>query len=372
MYTLKKQSSKSNARRGELKTSHGVIQSPFFMTIATRGAVKTLTTEDMRQLGAQIILSNTYHLNMRPGVDLLNEIGGLHPFMQWDGPILTDSGGYQVFSLAKMRKLSEKGVKFKDPVSGTSYELTPEGVIDIQRAIGSDMMMVLDECPALPCTKEKMQTSIALTHRWAQRAYDYKERLIAEGAFAADRHRLFGIVQGGTDKELRKESLDTLAAIPFDGYAIGGLAVGEPREEMYEMLDYLTPLMPADKPRYLMGVGKPEEIVHAVKQGVDMFDCVIPTRHARHGQLFVFTDRTNLNGDFYKTINITNEQYEKDFTVVDETYTDQFSFTYTKAYLRHLFKTNELLGYRLATLHNVRFYLELMALIRKAIEEDNL
>ncbi len=372
MYTLKKQSIVSKARRGEVQTEHGVIQTPFFMTIATRGAVKTLTTEDMRQLQAQIILSNTYHLNMRPGTELLDKAGGLHSFMKWDGPILTDSGGYQVFSLAKMRKISEQGVKFKDPVSGTSYELTPERVIDIQLSIGSDIMMVLDECPALPCTKTEMEKSIALTHRWAQRAYDYRQSLIDSKKIKAGRHNLFGIVQGGVDKELRKHSLETLSSIPFDGYAIGGLAVGEPREEMYEMLDFLTPQMPENKPRYLMGVGKPEEIVHAVKQGVDMFDCVIPTRHARHGQLFVFTDRENLNGDFYEAINITNEKYENDFTVVDETYTDQFSFTYTKAYLRHLFKTNELLAYRLATLHNVRFYLELMTLIRKAIEEDRL
>lgn len=372
MYTLKSKSTKSKARRGEVQTAHGTIQSPFFMAIATRGAVKTLTTDDMRRLEAPIILSNTYHLNLRPGPESLKQLGGLHEFMRWNGPILTDSGGYQVFSLASSRKLSEQGVSFKDPVSGSSYNLTPESVVDIQLAIGSDIMMVLDECPALPCPREKMQESIALTHRWAKRAYDYREQLIEQEKCTRERNRMFGIIQGGTDLELREESLKALSSIPFDGYALGGLAVGEPREEMYKVLNAIADKMPADKPRYLMGLGKPEEIVYAVQQGIDMFDCVIPTRHARHGQLFVFKNREDLTGDFYDTINITNERFEHDLSVVDETYTDLEEFQYSKAYLRHLFKTNEMLGYRLATLHNVRFYLELMSLIRKHIEEGKL
>lgn len=373
MYSLKQQSKTSKARRGEVRTPHGVIQTPFFMTIGTRGAVKTLTTQEVKELGAQIILSNTYHLNIRPGTDILNKAGGLHKFMKWDGPILTDSGGYQVFSLAKMRKLSEEGVTFKDNVSGAKHELTPKKVIDIQLAIGSDMMMVLDECPALPCTREDMKTSIDLTHRWAKRAYDYREKLITEGAIKREDHRLFGIVQGGTYEDMRKESVEALSQIPFDGYAIGGLAVGEPREEMYMILEAITPLMPEDKPRYLMGVGKPEEIVTAVKNGVDMFDCVIPTRHARHAQLFVFKNRGDLNSDeFYETINITNEKFEADFEPLDKNCSCYTCQNHTRAYLRHLFKTNELLGMRLATLHNVRFYLELMSIIRLHIEEGKL
>lgn len=372
MYKKIKQSSVSKARLSELTTAHGTIQGPFFMTIATRGAVKTLTTDDMRRLEAPIILSNTYHLNLRPGVESLNELGGLHSFMRWDGPILTDSGGYQVFSLARMRKLTENGVTFKEPVSGAKIELTPERVIDIQLAIGSDIMMVLDECPALPCSKEDMEKSISLTHRWAKRAYDYRQQLIEQGICSKERNRLFGIIQGGTDLELRKQSLEVLSTIPFDGYALGGLAVGEPREEMYKVLDAIADQMPEDKPRYLMGLGKPEEIVYAVQQGIDMFDCVIPTRHARHGQLFVFKDRENLTGDFYETVNITNERFKHDLDVVDPTYTDLPEFQYSKAYLRHLFKTDEMLGYRLATMHNVRFYLELMQLIRQHIEEGKL
>lgn len=350
------------------------------MPIATRGAVKTLTTAEMSELGAQIILSNTYHLNIRPGVELLDKAGGLHNFMNWTGPILTDSGGYQVFSLAKMRKISDEGVKFKDEVEGKTHLLTPENVIDIQLAIGSDIMMVLDECPALPCTREDMQKSLDLTHAWAKRAFDYRQSLIAHGSIEFGRHQLFGIVQGGTFEDMREQSASALKEIDFDGYAIGGLAVGEEREDMYKILEAVTPLLPEDKPRYLMGVGKPEEIVFAVKQGVDMFDCVIPTRHARHGQVFVFTNRSNVGADvpagsaadWYQTINLTNANLAEDFSPLDPDCTCFTCRNHTKAYLRHLFATNEMLGYRLASLHNVRFYLELMSLIRKAIEAGEL
>lgn len=369
MYKLISKSNKSKARLGELKTAHGTIQTPFFMTIATRGAVKTLTTAEMKDLGAQIILSNTYHLNLRPGVDLLKQAGGLHKFMNWGGPILTDSGGYQVFSLAEMRKVTDKGVEFKDEVSGDKHFLTPQSVIDIQLAIGSDIMMVLDECPALPSSKEIIEESLDLTHRWAQEAYDYREVLIKKGKIKRERHQLFGIVQGGTFEDLRKQSAEFLSAIPFDGYAIGGLAVGEPREEMYRVLENTVHLLPEDKPRYLMGLGFPEEIVAAVKNGVDMFDCVIPTRHARHGQVFIFKNRQDLNSaDFYQTVHITNEELKDDFNPIDancECFTCQ---NHSRAYLRHLFKTNEILGQRLATIHNVKFYLELMALIRRNLD----
>ena len=372
MFELKQISKKSAARRGELVTEHGIIQTPFFMTIATRGAVKTLTTEEVKTLGAQIILSNTYHLNIRPGPALLEKVGGLHSFMNWQGPILTDSGGYQVFSLAKMRKVTKDGVTFKDELSGDKHFLTPEKVVDIQRSIGSDIMMVLDECPAWPCSEPEMEKSIALTTAWAKRAYDHRQKLIEEGQIKAGRHKLFGIVQGGTYLDLRKKSAEQLLDIQFDGYAIGGLAVGEPRDSMYEVLQEVTPILPVDKPRYLMGVGKPNEIVRAVKYGVDMFDCVIPTRHARHGQVFVFKNREDLESDFFETINLTNESLTEDFEPLDKNCSCFTCQNHSKAYLRHLFKTNEILGFRLATLHNVKFYLELMSLLRQYIEEGRI
>ena len=284
MFQLLSSSSKSLARRGELKTAHGVIQTPFFMPIATRGAVKTLTTDEVGGVGAQIILSNTYHLNIRPGVDLLKKVKGLHNFMSWTGPILTDSGGYQVFSLSKLRKITEAGVTFRDEIEGKNRELTPENVIDIQMVIGSDIMMILDECPAWPATKETMKESIERTSRWAKRAFDYKEKTFKKKRVKKGRHLVYAIAQGGTFLDLRKQSIQDLKQYDFDGYALGGLAVGEPRDEMYKILKAVTPTLPIDKPRYLMGVGKPEEIVQAVKFGVDQFDCVIPTRHARHGQ----------------------------------------------------------------------------------------
>ncbi|MBI4122195.1 MAG: tRNA guanosine(34) transglycosylase Tgt [Parcubacteria group bacterium] len=373
MYELKKASGVSRGRRGQQNLSHGVVQTPCFMTIGTRGAVKTLTTQEVHEAGAEIILSNTYHLNLRPGVELLKKTGGLHGLMNWTRPILTDSGGYQVFSLTALRQLTENGVTFKDETDGAMHTLTPEGVIDIQRAIGSDIMMVLDECPPWPSTREQMETSVALTSRWAKRAFDYRQTLIDSGEFTAERHRLFAIVQGGTFEDLRKASIADLSALPFDGYALGGFAVGEPRAEMYAMLEAITGLLPTDKPRYLMGVGKPQEIVKAVQEGVDMFDCVIPTRHARHGQAFVFRDRQTLTGDeFYETMNLTNERFTDDLAPLDKDCTCFTCRNHSRAYLRHLFKTEEMLGYRLATIHNVRFYLELMELIRAQIEAGKL
>jgi queuine tRNA-ribosyltransferase len=373
MYTLKQASNISKARRGQLSTAHGVVQTPCFMTIATRGAVKTLTTQEVKDANAEIILSNTYHLNLRPGVDLLKKTGGLHGLMKWDGPILTDSGGYQVFSLATFRKLSENGVTFKEDASGDTHTLTPETVIDIQLAIGSDIMMVLDECPAHDMPREELIASIDRTTRWAKRAFEYRQKLVEAGTITAERHRLFAIVQGGTDEELRKHSLAGLTQIPFDGYALGGLAVGEPREEMYHVLESITHLLPADKPRYLMGVGKPQEIVKAVREGVDMFDCVIPTRHARHGQVFVFRNRQDLmKDDFYETMNVTNERFTEDLSPLDKDCTCYTCKNHTRAYVRHLFKTDEMLAYRLATIHNVRFYVELMEIIRREIEAGKL
>lgn len=373
MYKLKQSSKLSKARRGQLETAHGVVQTPCFMTIGTRGAVKTLTTHEVKEAGAEIILSNTYHLNLRPGVELLKKTGGLHGLMNWSGPILTDSGGYQVFSLATLRKLTEEGVTFKEDASGDMHTLTPENVIDIQLAIGSDIMMVLDECPAHDMPREQLIESIDRTSRWAKRAFDYRQKLIDAGQTTVERNRLFAIVQGGTDEELRKHSLAGLSAVPFDGYALGGLAVGEPREEMYRVLETITPLLPDGKPRYLMGVGKPEEIVKAVREGVDMFDCVIPTRHARHGQAFVFKNRANLAKEgFYETMNLTNERFTEDLTPLDKDCSCYTCKHHTRAYVRHLFKTDEMLAYRLATIHNVRFYIELMELIRKQIEDRKL
>lgn len=371
MFKLQSKSNSSRARRGELSTAHGVIQTPIFMPIATRAAVKTLTAAEVRQAGAQIILSNTYHLHLRPGEELLKQAGGLHGFMNWNGPILTDSGGYQVFSLAQMRKVTDKGVEFKDDLSGDKHLLTPKSVIDTQLAIGSDIMMVLDECPALPATKERIKESLDLTHSWAKKAFDYREGLIKKELIERERHQLFGIVQGGTAVENRKNSVEYLARLDFDGYALGGLAVGEPREEMFKILESVAPLMPEDKPRYLMGVGFPEEIVFAVKQGIDMFDCVIPTRHARHGQLFAFRDRHDVEKPgFYRTLAISNEEFKEDFKPVDPACGCFTCQNYTRAYLRHLFKTKEMLGQRLASLHNVRFYLELMSIIRSQIAAE--
>lgn len=373
MFNLQSISKVSRARRGTLQTAHGVIQTPFFMPIATRGAIKTIAASEAGELGAQIILSNTYHLNLRPGVELLKQSGGLHGLMNWQGPILTDSGGYQVFSLAAMRTLSEEGVIFKDPIDGATHTLTPEKVIDIQKAIGSDIMMALDECPAWPSTHEAMLTSVDLTSRWAKRAFDYRQKQIEAGEIASGRHHLFAIVQGGTFLDLRKRSLEALSAVPFDGYALGGLAVGEPREEMYRILDEIAPFMPENKPRYLMGVGKPQEIVQAVKYGIDMFDCVIPTRHARHGQVFVFKNREKLEGDsFFEALNLGGEKFTADFKPLDSECHCYTCKNHTRAYMRHLFKTNEILGMRLATIHNVRFYLELTEIVRKQIEEGKL
>ena len=364
-------------RIGVLATQSGSIHTPFFMPIATRGAVKHLLPDEVRALGAEIVLSNTYHLWLRPGSDVIEQAGGLHRFMDWDGPILTDSGGFQVFSLgarAEQRfgingvKLSEEGVEFSDPENGNRYFLSPEISIDIQLALGSDIIMVLDECPPYPATYEYTRTSLELTARWAKRAKEHFEKKIAEAGekYASGRPLLFAIVQGSTYEDLRKESARQLVALDFDGYAIGGVAVGEPRETLPDILAWTAPLLPADKPRYLMGLGKPEELVAAVNAGMDMFDCVIPTREGRHGRLFVWKNETlDAEGSFYETINIHNEQYKADFTPVDGSCDCLLCTRYTRAYLRHLFMVSEPLGSHLASLHNVRFYMKLMELLRK-------
>lgn len=361
MFKLNKQN--NGIRAGELKTAHGAIQTPFFMPIATKGAVKTISTRDLRELGAQILLSNTYHLMLRPGEELVKEAGGLHKFMNWDKPILTDSGGYQVFSLGKMRKISSKGAEFQSPIDGAKHLLTPERAIQIQLDLGSDIVMVLDECAPYPCDREYAEKSLDLTTDWALRCKKYFNENISKSINPGA--KLFGIVQGSTYLDLREKSLEQLLDIGFDGYAMGGFSVGEPRQQTYEILKEIIPLMPADKPRYFMGGGKPEEIVQYVKLGFDMFDCVIPTRNARHGTIYVYKG-DNLEADFYEKIVITNEEFKSDFTPLDVNCACPSCQDYSKAYLRHLFMCDELLGQRLATLHNIKFYLDLMAKIRQA------
>lgn len=362
----------------QLATKSGVVKTPFFMPIATRGAVKSLTTDEIQQIGYEVVLGNTYHLWLRPGDDLISRAGGLHEFMHWPGSILTDSGGYQVFSLgerAKTRfgkssvKLTEQGVEFIDPVDGSKYFMSPEKSIEIQLNLGSDIIMVLDECPPYPCDHEYAKQSLALTTRWAKRCKDYFESKISlpekDDQKATKIHEkrplLFAIVQGSVYEDLRQESARQLMEIGFDGYAIGGVAVGEPREKMQEILQWVLPLLPVDKPRYLMGLGRPEELVAAVRAGVDMFDCVIPTREGRHGRLFLWkNDQLDETGNFYETINITNEKYKEDFSQVDSKCSCQLCQNYTRAYLRHLFAINETLAIRLASLHNLQFYYDLM------------
>ncbi len=343
-------------RKGLLKTPHGTVPTPAFMPIATRGAVKTLTTQEMKTLGADIILSNTYHLFQRPGLDILKKHKGLHAFMNWHGPILTDSGGFQVFSLTKLRKITPEGVTFNSEIDGKKITLTPESVIDTQFVIGSDIMMVLDECPPWPCDWEYAKKSLTTTLDWARRSKSHFEKRIHQKKLTtAKRPLLFGIVQGGTHEDLRKESIAGLVKIGFDGYAIGGVAVGEPKNEMKRITKMCTALLPKDKPRYLMGVGKPEDIKMAVSFGVDMFDCVIPTREARHGQLYTTKG----------VMKIKNERYALDIRPPDTSCTCFTCKNYSRSYLRHLFSINELLGLRLATIHNVHYYLEMMKTFRK-------
>ncbi len=349
----------ATGRRGELATPHGVLQTPFFMPIATKAAVKTLSTGDLEKLGTPIILSNTYHLWLRPGMDVMKEMGGLHRFMDWSGAILTDSGGFQVFSLAGMRKLSEDGVEFQSHIDGAKLMLTPEKCMEIQRIIGSDICMVLDVCTKLPASRETLHAALELTTRWAKRSKDAFEKTkqgsLNPGAL------LFGIVQGGTDLGLRKRAAEDLVSIGFDGYAIGGLSVGEPFEEACETLEVLDGILPKDKPRYFMGGAHPHEIVGYVDRGIDMFDCVLPTRNARHGSLYRFVHDDLSRKDFYEVAHITNEKWKTSQEPVG-TYGDLPR--YTMGYLRHLFTVDEMLGQRLATEVNVAFYLELMERIR--------
>ncbi len=338
------------ARRGRLSTAHGVIETPVFMPVGTQATVKGLTPEDLQTAGARIVLGNTYHLFLRPGHELIRALGGLHHFMGWPGAILTDSGGFQVFSLAKLRKITDEGVEFRAPLDGGRRLLTPELSIEIQRALGSDIAMVLDECLAYPATRQATEQSLALTLRWAERSRDAHEK--GESGQA-----LFGIVQGGGDDDLRERAAAATVALGFDGYAIGGMAVGEPKPRMYALTELVARALPADRPRYLMGVGKPEDLVESVARGVDMFDCVLPTRNARNGQAFTSTG----------TVTIKQAQWTRDPAPLDADCRCYTCRGFSRAYLRHLYVAEELLAYRLLTLHNVHFYLGLMAAIREAI-----
>lgn len=345
------------ARRGRLEFARGVVETPAFMPVGTYGTVKAMDPAELRAVGAEIILANTFHLMLRPGVEVIAAHGGLHEFMGWDGPILTDSGGYQVFSLGAMRTLSEQGVRFRSPVDGAPVFLGPEESIGIQRALGVDIAMVFDECTPYPATEEEARISMELSLRWAERS---KAAFGNHGAHHGA--ALFGIVQGGMHESLRARSLHGLRAIGFDGYAVGGLSVGEPRGEMLRVLDFLGPELPQGAPRYLMGVGKPEDIVEAVCRGIDMFDCVLPTRNARNGHLFVESG----------VIRIRNSAYRRDTRPLDEDCGCHTCRHYSRAYLRHLAVCNEILGARLNTLHNLYYYQSLMQGLRAAIAAGDL
>ena len=374
-FTLLKKSSKSLARLGSLKTAHGIIKTPFFMPVATQGAVKTLSAEEIRKLKPQVVLSNTYHLFLKPGLTILKKAGGLHKFMNWNGPILTDSGGFQVFSLQDKHimnngglvKLSAGGVEFKSVYDGSKHIFTPEKVLEIQNIIGSDIRMILDVCSPAKCDRARAEKDLAMTLSWAKTAVQKNNRLKNR------KHLLFGIVQGALFKDLRLESARALTELNFDGYAVGGLAVGETPKEMNQVLDYTVPALPEKKAHYLMGVGYPEQIVEAVKRGIDMFDCVIPSREARHGRLYFFAKKINFaKADFYHTINIKSEKFSKDIQAINPDSVFPELRNYSKSYLRHLFNVSEPLGLRLATLNNLEFYLSLMAKIRIAIKEGKL
>tara|TARA_A100001234_G_scaffold208857_1_gene207228 strand:+ start:818 stop:1942 length:1125 start_codon:yes stop_codon:yes gene_type:complete len=341
------------ARRGEVKTFHGIFQTPAFMPVGTYGAVKSLSPKILESLNAEIILSNTYHLMERPGVDIIKAHGGLHQFMSWNKPILTDSGGYQVFSLAKNRKITEEGVEFNSSLNGNKLTLTPEICMDLQTGYGIDIAMVLDECTPYPATNIEAEESMNLSLRWAQRSRD---------AFKSNKASLFGIIQGGVFEELREKSLEELLKIEFEGYALGGLSVGEPKEDLYRIVKHIAPKMPENKPRYLMGVGTPLDIVKSVESGIDMFDCVIPTRHARNGYLYTSKG----------VIKIRNSQHRESLKPLDDSCDCYTCKNFSRSYLHHLDKTKEMLGSTLQTIHNLTFYINLMRNLRVSIETGTL
>ncbi len=358
-FNISGKDNKSKARAGSFETDHGVVETPMFMPVGTQGTVKAVNQSYLiNDIKAQIVLSNTYHLYLRPGTDILEKAGGLHKFMNWQKPILTDSGGYQVFSLSELRKLKTDGVEFSSHLDGSKHFFTPEKVINIQRSIGSDIMMVLDECTPYPCEYEYAVKSTALTSSWAimnKEAFENTSPLYGHKQF------LFGIIQGSVYKELREKSAGDITSLDFDGYAIGGLAVGEPAETMYEIIDFTTDFMPENKPRYLMGVGRPENILEAIERGIDMFDCVMPTRNGRNANLFTSAG----------VLAMRNAQYKEDFRTIDEECDCYTCRNYSRAYLRHLFTSKEILALELSSIHNLHFYLNLVKEARLNIKEGN-
>lgn len=344
-------STDKNARAGLLSVSHGVIATPVFMPVGTYGTVKAMTVEELVSIGAQIVLGNTFHLMLRPGEKVIRNHGGLHDFMSWRKPILTDSGGYQVFSLGDLRKISEEGVTFRSPINGDKIFLSPERSIEVQKWLNSDIAMVFDECTAYPANEEMARISMEMSLRWAKRS---------KQAHEGSSNALFGIVQGGMHENLRSESAEKLRRLDFDGYAIGGLSVGEPKGDMLRIMTHTAALLPADKPRYLMGVGTPEDLLNAIGQGVDMFDCVLPTRNARNGHLYTSQG----------IVRIRNAEHRNSLEPLDESCACSTCQNYSRAYLHHLQRSNEILGARLNTLHNLHFYQSLMSAAREAIQED--
>jgi len=351
MFNLIHQDKNNKARWGKLITAHGQVDTPCFMPVGTQGTVKTLSPQDLEECSAQIILSNAYHLFLRPGIEVIRKAGGLHNFMSWQKPVLTDSGGYQIFSLALLRKVKDEGVQFQSHIDGTMHIITAEEVIRIQQVLGSDIIMPLDECVHYPCSMDHAEIAMKRTIDWASRS---------KRALRRNHQLLFGIVQGATYEDLRKECTERLIEIDFNGYAIGGVSVGEPKNLRYNIVNFVTGLLPQDKPRYLMGVGLPQDIIEAVEQGVDMFDCVVPTRYGRNGTAFTTDGK----------LTIRNSPYTEDFRMLDGRCSCYTCMNFSRAYLRHLFNTDEMLGLRLVSLHNVHFFLELMRKIREAIGQD--
>ena len=353
-YELIKECKQTGARLGKIHTPHGTIETPIFMPVGTQATVKAMTPEELKEINSQIILSNTYHLYLRPGHELIDRAGGLHKFMNWDRPILTDSGGFQVFSLGDLRKISEEGVEFRSHLDGSKHFISPEKAIEIENALGADIIMAFDECAPYPADRAYVKNSLERTTRWAKRCKEAHKK--------TDVQALFGIIQGGMYKDLREQSVQEITELDFPGYAVGGLSVGEPKPLMYEVLEYTTPLMPKNKPRYLMGVGSPDCLIEGVIRGIDMFDCVLPTRIARNGTAMTTHGK----------VVIKQAKYFDDFTPLDPECSCYTCRNYSRAYLRHLFKANEILSSRLITYHNLYFLLKLMKNVREAIKNDAL
>lgn len=351
-FELLKREKYTGARRGRLYTPHGTVETPVFMPVGTQATVKTMSPEELKEIGAEIILSNTYHLFLRPGHDIVREAGGLHAFMHWDRSILTDSGGFQVFSLSSLRHITEEGVEFRSHLSGEKLFLSPEKVMEVENALGADIIMAFDECPPYPSSREYIKQSLERTSRWAKRCQAAHRRPHDQA--------LFGIVQGGMERDLRQQSAEELLELDLPGYAVGGLSVGEPKPLMYEVLAYTTPLLPADKPRYLMGVGSPDDLFEGVQRGIDMFDCVLPTRIARNGTCMTSVGK----------VVIRNAIYARDWEKLDPNCDCYTCRNYSRAYIRHLLKADEIFGLRLTTYHNLYFLVQLMKNIREAIEQD--